>query len=107
MSLWDVTISQLERYPDATREAASPPALRRVMEIKIHPPVGQRFGHLIVLGEGEPYPPDARGYQGRRWKCYCDACGKEHHVNMQNVKGGKTTHCGCRTNFRSISRRGR
>lgn len=50
---------------------------------------GQRFGRLTVVELAEP------GRRARQWRCRCD-CGGEKTVTTANLRGGKTTSCGCR-----------
>lgn len=51
--------------------------------------IGQRFGRLVVL--------EFAGLVSRKamWKCICD-CGEEIICMSSNLRGGKTTSCGCK-----------
>lgn len=57
----------------------------------------ERFGRLVVIGEA---PSEMRSYPGRpshrtrRMLCVCD-CGTEVTTNLNFLKMGKTTSCGC------------
>ncbi len=56
---------------------------------------GQKFGHLLVCVEGEPYVYITTGRKERQWWCMC-ACGKESVlVRQTNLLNGKTKSCGC------------
>jgi len=52
------------------------------------PPIGERFGRLIVLEEVE------RMNANRRMRCRCD-CGGEKVVGLMQLRAGKTKSCGC------------
>lgn len=61
----------------------------------------QRFGKLVVIGEGEPVQTPAG--PRRRWKCLCD-CGNITHVatgNLRRPTGAVqgTRSCGCNARF--------
>ena len=56
---------------------------------------GRQFGHLTVMGIGEPYK-NQKGKERLRWHCKCD-CGKELDVFTYMLNSGKTTSCGCYT----------
>ena len=49
----------------------------------------QRFGHLLVIGEGDL---DTRF--DTSWECVCD-CGVTKSVNTQALRRGRTLSCGC------------
>lgn len=51
--------------------------------------VGQRYGRLVVTGEG-PRSRDGR----RRWRCSCD-CGGEALTYQKCLRSGQTQSCGC------------
>ena len=51
--------------------------------------IGQRYGHLTVLGPAE-------NVGGRTaWRCLCD-CGKETVVKTYHLRCGHTKTCGCK-----------
>ncbi|TGT76145.1 MULTISPECIES: hypothetical protein [unclassified Mesorhizobium] len=50
--------------------------------------IGCRSGRLVVVGEAERAPREAR------WLCRCD-CGKEIAVRASKIKSGHTRSCGC------------
>lgn len=53
--------------------------------------VGQRFGKLVVIKEGE------LSLEGRQlWICQCD-CGNIHITNGRNLQNGVCQSCGCLT----------
>lgn len=52
--------------------------------------IGHRFGKLTVV---EQLSSTSRGQ--RRWLCKCD-CGGEHIATTGNLRGGRTTNCGCK-----------
>lgn len=59
---------------------------------------GQRFGKLVVTGQGERTP------KGRiMWECLCD-CGKRHNVSTCHLKSGAITDCGCGKSKRTTER---
>jgi len=53
------------------------------------PPVGERFGALVVQGEAEP---DAR--RKSRWVCLCD-CGRTVTIRANNLRARGHKPCGC------------
>jgi len=56
-------------------------------------PVGERFGHLTVLG---PAPTRSiGGKQPSAWRCRCD-CGIVCEPVASKVKDGHTRSCGCK-----------
>lgn len=61
----------------------------------------KKFGHWIVLGEGDPYRrPTADGKPHpdgvvRTAQCVCD-CGTGRDIAIQTLKQGRSNHCGCR-----------
>lgn len=57
------------------------------------PGVGERYGHLVVIEEVEPYYWRGR-ISRRRWRCECD-CGQDTAVRDDLLRSGKTTSCGC------------
>ena len=60
---------------------------------KTVPPIGQRFGRLIVLGWGEP-PEGFKSHDTRFLQCKCD-CGVEKSIGWGSITGGGTVSCGC------------
>lgn len=51
-------------------------------------PIGERFNHLVISGEGEQV-------SGRRmFRCQCD-CGAIKTIRMDSVMSGHTKSCGC------------
>lgn len=57
--------------------------------------VGQRFGHLLVVGRA---PGEKRNHDGahrKMWWCECD-CGKRKTVRECNLLDGESRSCGCR-----------
>lgn len=73
-------------------------------------PVGERFGYLIVLGEGAPHYSSRRASRGRKaalrvertWVVQCD-CGNEATILAGNIRGGRTITCGTHGHGRSSS----
>ena len=62
--------------------------------------IGQRYGKLTVISEGEPRI-EPSGRKKVRWNCLCD-CGNTTLVAGGNLRSGHTTSCGCivsRTNL--------
>lgn len=56
------------------------------------PPIGQRFGRLVVTGQA---PSRRDSYQLRPyWACVCD-CGNVANVEVRSLKRGGTRSCGC------------
>lgn len=58
--------------------------------------VGQRFGKLVVIEEGEPRI-EPSGKKKIRWNCICD-CGNTALISTDNLRSGHTTSCGCAAN---------
>lgn len=57
--------------------------------------VGQRFEKLTVLERDFNYiTKNNKPGRGVYWKCKCE-CGKEVVVNGWDLRGGRTTSCGC------------
>lgn len=54
--------------------------------------IGQRFGRLIVEGEGTPLISPSRSH--RTMRVLCD-CGNRKEVRLSTLTNGKTTSCGC------------
>lgn len=54
---------------------------------------GQKFGLLQVLGVGGSYVAPC-GTKDTKWKCRCD-CGNTVLILGKNLRGGKSTNCGC------------
>lgn len=57
------------------------------------PDANHRFGRLLVIGSAEPKKAS------KRVLCLCD-CGKEHIANINNLRSGATSSCGCLRNER-------
>ena len=57
-------------------------------------PIGERFGRLVVIGDGGWYESPSGKSRARLVRCKCD-CGKEITVRLPYLKNGKTTSCGC------------
>lgn len=55
----------------------------------LHNLTGQRFGKLVVVGEGKP-----AANRLSTWKCLCD-CGRETTVRGDALKRGRSKSCGC------------
>jgi hypothetical protein len=53
---------------------------------------GMRFERLVVLRRGDN--ARAKGGGVTRWQCRCD-CGNETLSNSSDLRGGKSTSCGC------------
>ena len=53
--------------------------------------VGQKFGRLTVISKNEEVSKQKKSLH---WNCKCD-CGNEKIVDGRNLRGGKTTSCGC------------
>lgn len=58
--------------------------------------VGQRFGHLTVVGRSERRNQGNRAYH---WLCKCD-CGRYLLCRTDNLKSGHTTQCSICSNNR-------
>lgn len=54
---------------------------------------GQRFGRLVVIGEGEPLITKS-GKKRRRLLCQCD-CGRQTVAQPSNLVHGSVRSCGC------------
>lgn len=54
--------------------------------------VGQRYGKLTVLREGDVYIHVSTVI--KRWVCVCD-CGNTVQVRQDSLRSGNTTSCGC------------
>lgn len=54
---------------------------------------GQTFGDLLVLNRAEDYV-SPKGQKKRQWLCSC-ICGETVVVQVNNLKTGNTTSCGC------------
>ena len=52
---------------------------------------GMKFGRLTVIGLNEEV---SKQKKKSHWNCKCD-CGNEKVVYGENLKGGRTTSCGC------------
>ena len=57
------------------------------------PGAGERYGHLVVVDEGQPYYWRGK-ISRRRWRCECD-CGRETTVRDDFLRRGHTRSCGC------------
>lgn len=55
--------------------------------------VGERFGRLLVIAEGERHWRSSGG-SIRAWLCRCD-CGEEVTVPSHSLLRGLTRSCGC------------
>ena len=51
-------------------------------------PVGEKFGRLLVVGEGK------RTSKERRMDCLCE-CGNSCSPQLNHLRSGRTTSCGC------------
>lgn len=58
---------------------------------------GQRFGRLLVLGEG------SQRNTIRMWNCLCD-CGSRTLAQQGNLRNGHTLSCGCMRSEMTIAR---
>lgn len=58
--------------------------------------IGQRFGHLVVIGRNGSHcsSKTRKGNFNAVWKCRCD-CGNTVNVLGFSLKNGDTTSCGC------------
>ena len=56
--------------------------------------IGERFGRLIVIGDGGWHESPSGKSRVRLVRCKCD-CGKDVTVVLQNLKSGRTKSCGC------------
>lgn len=54
---------------------------------------GDRYGSLTVIEELEPHI-NPSGRKVRRFKCLCE-CGNTTVVNLNNLRSGKSSSCGC------------
>ena len=57
-------------------------------------PVGQRFGRLVVTGEGTPRRYGRADLLVRFFRCRCD-CGAVKDVSAISLRRGVTVSCGC------------
>lgn len=55
--------------------------------------VGERFGKLVVMSEGQG-KRSTGGQKKRTWLCKCD-CGGANEVKTELLRSGHTTSCGC------------
>lgn len=55
--------------------------------------IGQRFGRLVVIGEGEKIR-DSNGHKRGTFVCQCD-CGNTITVNRRYIVRGQKKSCGC------------
>jgi hypothetical protein len=60
---------------------------------RLEVPVGERFGHLVVL-EPAPVIETDKGRRMWAWKCRCD-CGDVRTFKASRVKKGLSRSCGC------------
>ena len=52
--------------------------------------VGERYGRVVIVGDGERVEP------GKRYvACRCD-CGRGFECRLDNLRSGNTRCCGCR-----------
>lgn len=68
---------------------------------KIESLLGQKFGYLLVVEEGEVID------QQRYWKCQCD-CGNEIFCQTHSLISGNTKSCGClqkKTNQKNLDKK--
>lgn len=56
---------------------------------------GRRFGSWTVIQQVEDYIYPSNGQHRAQWLCQCD-CGKQRYILETNLKGHKSTSCGCR-----------
>lgn len=60
-------------------------------------PFGERFGDLIVIGDGEPYVRQRKDRAGistaSRWRCAC-VCGRVKDILPSHLRAGRTSTCG-------------
>lgn len=68
----------------------------RVSEALTDNLMGQRFGHLVVIGRNGSHCSSADGKSAKHaiWTCKCD-CGNVVDVLGFSLKNGDTTSCGC------------
>lgn len=64
--------------------------------------VGERYGRLTVLGEGEDYVSSS-GKHACRWRCRC-VCGNTVLMRSASLRNGNTTSCGCYARAQRIRR---
>lgn len=57
---------------------------------------GKTFGHVFVIGIGETYTQPS-GRKRIKWRCRCEACGKEFSQRADAIK--KMQSCGCLRNI--------
>lgn len=53
--------------------------------------IGQRFGHLVVIGQGEPIGASKK----TTWLCDCDCGTKSYLARTHLLRRGETISCGC------------
>lgn len=68
----------------------------RVSEALTDNLIGQRFGHLVVIGRNGSHCSSADGKSAKHaiWTCKCD-CGNVVDILGFSLKNGDTTSCGC------------
>ncbi|NIH74444.1 hypothetical protein FHV99_001651 [Ochrobactrum sp. P20RRXII] len=59
---------------------------------------GRRFGKLVAVEYIKGVPPKYKA----SWRCICD-CGGEKITKAENLKRGKSIHCGCETRANRIA----
>jgi len=59
-------------------------------EVKPKDFAGLRFGKLVAVEYIKGKPPKYKA----EWRCVCD-CGGEKTTRAENLRRGKSTHCGC------------
>lgn len=59
------------------------------MSRRLPVPVGERFGHFVVV---DAAPPTSSGQS--RWLCTC-GCGEVRAVRSNSLRSGKSRSCGC------------
>jgi len=65
-------------------------------------PLGERFGRLLVLEETEPYVYPNGLRKERVCLCRCD-CGSVKAINVNSLRRGLSTSCGCYRSERSTT----
>lgn len=55
------------------------------------PMIGERFGRLIVIAEGEK----RKGSRHARWVCLCDCGNTTAPIDGHKLRSGETKSCGC------------
>lgn len=61
--------------------------------MKTDPPIGARYGRLVVLHEASSHTKPS-GQKSRMMYCRCD-CGTEITASLSNLKRSNTLSCGC------------